>query len=183
MISGGEKPARADDSGPHQLPPLPAVRRSSGEPAAGVRGAAGSANTGVGHLPSGENAGGKSDYQIGDTVTVSCYNGPSKTYTVMGIVQDVQIGNSTHFFILPEEELSVLYPEISDFTGYVNLHTEQDSDQLRRAVFRTVSDQRVAVSGLDDLSAAPLLVQGVFSVCAVRYTRRLSLVKRIKAVD
>ena len=29
---------------------------------------------------------------------------------------------------LPEEELSVLYPEISDFTGCVNLHTEQDSE-------------------------------------------------------
>ena len=95
----------------------------------------------------------RTSYQIGDTVTVSCYNGQSKTYTVMGIVQDVPIGNSTHFFILPEEELSVLYPEISDFTGYVNLHTEQDSDQLRRAVFGAVSDQRVAISGLDDLSA------------------------------
>ena len=238
----------------------------------------------------------RTSYQVGDTVTVSCYNGQEKTYTVMGIVQDVQIGNSTHFFILPEEKLSVLYPEISDFTGYVNLHTEQDSDQLRRAVFSTVSDQRVAVSGLADLSAelerglqkelardygilvfifvfslinlantlitnlltrqqefgvfqsvgmsdrqlsnmlsfeclyyvgitllvtltlgtacslavcrvfdqigmfgtltyhfpvlqvllfgtALLLVQGVFSVCAVRYTRRLSLVERIKAVD
>ena len=238
----------------------------------------------------------RTSYQIGDTVTVSCYNGQSKTYTVMGIVQDAKIGSSTHFFILPEEELSVLYPEISDFTGYVNLHTEQDSDQLRRAVFSAVSDQRVAVSGLDDLSAelerglrgelardygilvfifvfslinlantlitnlltrqqefgvfqsvgmsdrqltnmlsfeclyyvgitllvtltlgtacslvvckvfdqiglfgtltyhfpvlqvllfgtALLLVQGVFSVCAVRYTRRLSLVERIKAVD
>jgi len=238
----------------------------------------------------------RTGYQVGDTVTLSCYNGQSKTYTVMGIVQDVQIGSSTHFFILPEEELSVLYPEISDFTGYVNLHTEQDSDQLRRAVFSAVSDQRVAISGLDDLSAelerglkgelardygilvfifafslinlantlitnlltrqqefgvfqsvgmsdrqltnmlsfeclyyvgitllvtltlgtacslvvckvfdqiglfgtltyhfpvlqvllfgtALLLVQGVFSVCAVRYTRRLSLVERIKAVD
>ena len=238
----------------------------------------------------------RTGYQVGDTVTLSCYNGQSKTYTVMGIVQDVQIGSSTHFFILPEEELSVLYPEISDFTGYVNLHTEQDSDQLRRAVFSAVSDQRVAVSGLDDLSAelerglreelardygilvfifvfslinlantlitnlltrqqefgvfqsvgmsdrqlsnmlsfeclyyvgitllvtltlgtvcslvvcrvfdqigmfgtltyhfpvlqvllfgaALLLVQGVFSACAVRYTRRLSLVERIKAVD
>ena len=238
----------------------------------------------------------RTSYQIGDTVTVSCYNGQSKTYTVMGIVQDAKIGSSTHFFILPEEELSVLYPEISDFTGYVNLHTEQDSDQLRRAVFSAVSDQRVAVSGLDDLSAelerglrgelardygilvfifvfslinlantlitnlltrqqefgvfqsvgmsdrqlsnmlsfeclyyvgitllvtltlgtacslvvcrvfdqiglfgtltyhfpalqvllfaaALLLVQGVFSACAVRYTRRLSLVERIKAVD
>ena len=238
----------------------------------------------------------RTSYQVGDTITVSCYNGQSKTYTVMGIVKDVQIGSSSHFFILPEEELSVLYPEISDFTGYVNLHTEQDSDQLRRAVFSAVSDQRVAVSGLDDLSAelerglrgelardygilvfifvfslinlantlitnlltrqqefgvfqsvgmsdrqlssmlsfeclyyvgitllvtltlgtacslavcrvfdqigmfgtliyhfpsfqvllfaaALLLVQGVFSACAVRYTRRLSLVERIKAVD
>ena len=238
----------------------------------------------------------RTSYQIGDTVTVSCYNGQSKTYTVMGIVQDAKIGSSTHFFILPEEKLPVLYPEISDFTGYVNLHTEQDSDQLRRAVFSAVSDQRVAISGLDDLSAelerglkgelardygilvfifafslinlantlitnlltrqqefgvfqsvgmsdrqlsnmlsfeclyyvgitllvtltlgtacslvvckvfdqiglfgtltyhfpvlqvllfgtALLLVQGVFSVCAVRYTRRLSLVERIKAVD
>ena len=95
----------------------------------------------------------RTGYQVGDTVTLSCYNGQSKTYTVMGIVQDVQIGSSTHFFILPEEELSALYPEISDFTGYVNLHTEQDSDQLRRAVFSAVSDQRVAISGLDDLSA------------------------------
>ena len=95
----------------------------------------------------------RTGYQVGDTVTLSCYNGQSKTYTVMGIVQDIQIGSSSHFFILPEEELSALYPEISDFTGYVNLHAEQDSDQLRRAVFGTVSDQRVTISGLEDLSA------------------------------
>lgn len=95
----------------------------------------------------------RTGYQVGDTVTLSCYNGQEKTYTVMGIVQDVQIGSSSHFFILPEEELSALYPEIADFTGYVNLHTERDSDQLRRAVFSAVSDQRVAVSGLEDLSA------------------------------
>ncbi len=95
----------------------------------------------------------RTGYQVGDTVTLSCYNGQEKTYMVMGIVQDVQIGSSSHFFILPEEELSALYPEIADFTGYVNLHTERDSDQLRRAVFSAVSDQRVAVSGLEDLSA------------------------------
>lgn len=238
----------------------------------------------------------RTGYQVGDTITVSCYNGRTKTYTVMGIVRDVQIGSSSHFFILPEEELAALYPEIPDFTGYVNLHTEQDSNQLRRAVFGAVSDQRVVISGLDDLAselernlqgeltrdygilvfifvfslinlantlitnlltrqqefgvfqsvgmsdrqlskmlsfeclyyvgitllatltmgtvcslavcrvfdrigmfgtltyhfpavqvllfgAALLLVQGVFSVCAVRYTKRLSLVQRIKATD
>ena len=67
----------------------------------------------------------RTGYQVGDTVTVSCYNGQTKSYTVMGIVEDVQIGSSSHFFILPEEELSTLYPEILDFTGYVNIHTEQ----------------------------------------------------------
>ena len=95
----------------------------------------------------------RTGYQVGDTITVSCYNGRTKTYTVMGIVRDVQIGSSSHFFILPEEELSALYPEIQDFTGYVNLHTGRDSNQLRRAVFGAVSDQRVVISGLDDLSA------------------------------
>ncbi|MCI8443383.1 MAG: FtsX-like permease family protein [Provencibacterium sp.] len=95
----------------------------------------------------------RTGYQLGDTITVSCYNGQSRTYTVMGIVEDIQIGCTTHHFILPEEELSFLYPEISDFTGYVNVHTEQDSDQLRRAVFSAVSDQRISVSCLDDLSA------------------------------
>ncbi len=92
-------------------------------------------------------------YQVGDTVTVSCYNGRAKTYTVMGIVEDVPIGGSSHFFILPEEELPALYPEIADFTSYVNLHTERDSDSLRRAVFSAVPDQRVAISGLGDLAA------------------------------
>ena len=95
----------------------------------------------------------RTDYQVGDTVTVSCYNGQRKTYTVMGIVENVPICNTAHFFILPEEELSVLYPEISDFTGCVNVHTGQDSEQLRRAVFGAVSDERVVVSGLNDLTA------------------------------
>ncbi len=95
----------------------------------------------------------RTDYQVGDTVTVSCYNGQTKTYTVMGIVEDIHIGNTAHFFILPEEKLSVLYPEISDFTGYVNVHTRQDSEQLRQAVFRAVPDERVEIAGLDDLAA------------------------------
>lgn len=93
----------------------------------------------------------KTSYKIGDQITLSCYNGRTKTYTVMGIVEDVPIGNTAHFFILPEEELSFLYPEITDFTSYLNIHTEEDSQQLRQAVFRAVSDERVDVSGVEDL--------------------------------
>ncbi len=95
----------------------------------------------------------RTNYQVGDTVTFSCYNGQIKTYTVMGIVENIQLCNSAHFFILPEEELSVLYPEITDFTSYVNLHTEQDSEQLRRMVFRAVPDIRISVSSVDDLAS------------------------------
>ena len=92
----------------------------------------------------------KTIYQVGDTVTFSCYNGQAKTYTVMGIVKDIPICSSAHYFILPEGELSVLYPEISDFTSYVNIHTREDSKELRKAVFGAVSDERVAISGLED---------------------------------
>ena len=92
----------------------------------------------------------KTTYQVGDTVTLSCYNGQTKTYTVMGIVKDIPICSSAHYFILPEGELSVLYPEISDFTSYVNIHTREDSKELRKAVFGAVSDERVAISGLED---------------------------------
>lgn len=96
----------------------------------------------------------KTSYQVGDTVTVSCYNGRTKTYTVMGIVKNIHVGSSTHFFILPEEELSVLYPEIKDFTGYVNLHTDQDDKQLRRAVFDAVTDERITISCVDDMAVS-----------------------------
>ena len=92
----------------------------------------------------------KTTYQVGDTITLSCYNGQAKTYTVMGIVKDIPIGSSAHFFILLEEELSVLYPEISDFASYVNIHTREDGKELRRAVYDAVSDERVAVLGLED---------------------------------
>ena len=95
----------------------------------------------------------RTSYQIGDTITVSCYNGQTKTYTVLGIVKDIKIGNSSQFFILPEEELSVLYPEISNFTGYLNLHTTQAGTQLRQAVFRAVSDEKIAISDLEDMVA------------------------------
>ncbi len=95
----------------------------------------------------------RTSYQIGDTITVSCYNGQTKTYTVLGIVKDIKIGNSSQFFILPEEELSVLYPEISNFTGYLNLHTTQAGTQLRQAIFRAVSDEKIAISDLEDMVA------------------------------
>jgi ABC-type antimicrobial peptide transport system permease subunit len=92
----------------------------------------------------------KTTYQVGDTVTLSCYNGQTKTYTVMGIVGDIPICSSAHYFILPEEELSVLYPEISDFASYVNIHTKGDGKEMRRAVYDAVSDEQVAVLSLED---------------------------------
>lgn len=91
------------------------------------------------------------NFKVGDTVTLSCYNGQTKTYTVMGIVEEIAIGSSSHFFILPVEEFYELYPEIIDFTTYINIHARQDSEQLRQAVFEAVTDERVSISVLDDL--------------------------------
>lgn len=90
------------------------------------------------------------DFAVGDPVTFKCYNGRSKTYKVMGVVDDVNRVMSTDFFILPEEELHVLYPEIDDFTKYVNIHGAKDSLQLRQSIFALVSDPDVAISSVED---------------------------------
>ena len=90
------------------------------------------------------------EFQVGDAVTLRCYNGQSKTYTVMGIVEEARVG-SGQFFILPEEELHSLYPEIADFTAYLNVHAKQDSDWLRRAVYDAATDTRINVVALGDI--------------------------------
>ena len=92
------------------------------------------------------------EYQPGDTVTLESYSGQTKTYTVQGIVKHPQIGPSC-FFILPTEELAVLYPEIDDFTTALNLHTKKDSEQLRQAVFDTVTSDNITISVLGDRTA------------------------------
>ena len=92
------------------------------------------------------------EYKPGDTVTLAAYNGKVKTYTVKGIVEHPQVGNS-NFFILPTEELSVLYPELDSFTAILNIHTKEDNIQLRQAVFDTVTSDKVTISVLDDLVA------------------------------
>ncbi len=90
------------------------------------------------------------EFQVGDRITLRCYNGQNKTYTVMGIVEEVHVG-SGQFFILPEEELHGLYPEIGDFTAYLNIHAGQDSDELRRAVYDAATDTRINVVALGDI--------------------------------
>lgn len=92
------------------------------------------------------------EYKPGDTVTLEAYNGRTKTYTVQGIVKHPWIGPS-NFFILPTEELSALYPEIDDFTTVLNIHAKADSEQLRQAIFDTVTSDNITISVLDDLTA------------------------------
>lgn len=92
------------------------------------------------------------EYRPGDTVTLAAYNGQEKTYTVKGIVQHPQIG-TFNFFILPTEELSVLYSEIDSFTTVLNIHAKTDSEQLRQAVFTAVTSDEITVSVREDLAA------------------------------
>lgn len=92
------------------------------------------------------------DFQVGDQVTLKGYNGNTKTYTVMGIIDDVQVVNTTHFFILPEEELHAIYPEVDNFTTYINVHADAqaNSKQLRQAIFNLINNPDVTISSVED---------------------------------
>ncbi len=90
------------------------------------------------------------DLSVGDSVTVKSNVGIAKTYTVMGIVDFVK-GASYNAFVLPEEELHVLYPEVADFTECINIHTVQTSDAQRQQLYAVLDDPRVSVASLEDL--------------------------------
>ena len=87
---------------------------------------------------------------MGDTVTLQSMDGISKEYTVMGIVDYRKGSGSFASFVLPEEELSTLYPGVEDFTSFVNIHVTQDSDEQRQALYRLVDDPRATISALRD---------------------------------
>lgn len=90
------------------------------------------------------------DLSVGDSVTLKSNVGIVKTYTVMGIVDFVK-GTAYNAFVLPEEELHVLYPEVSDFTVHVNIHTAQNSDVQRQELYAVLDDPRVSIASLEDL--------------------------------
>lgn len=90
------------------------------------------------------------DLSVGDSVTVKSNVGIAKTYTVMGIVDFVK-GASYNAFVLPEEELHVLYPKVADFTECINIHTVQTSDAQRQQLYAVLDDPRVSVASLEDL--------------------------------
>lgn len=92
---------------------------------------------------------------IGDTVTLQSEEGISKDYTVMGIVNTFRKGAGTmQAFVLPEEELRTLYPDIKDFTGYINIHAAQASERQRQALYTLLEDPRVEIASLTDLVAS-----------------------------
>lgn len=90
------------------------------------------------------------DLSVGDSVTIKSNAGITKTYTVMGIVNFVK-GASYHAFVLPEEELHVLYPAVADFTERVNIHVAQASDAQRKKLYAAMDDPRVSIASLEDL--------------------------------
>lgn len=94
------------------------------------------------------------DFSIGDTVTLQSLEGYSKDYTVMGIVDSYQDGSGTmKALIVPETELYTLYPDIEDFTGYINIHVTQASDEQRQALYGLLDDPRITIVSLDDIIA------------------------------
>jgi uncharacterized Zn finger protein (UPF0148 family) len=121
-------------------------------------------------------------------------------YKFIGFVGELHITPTKRWTALPAKHCTVCGIEYVPGSGILKycpacakrIQREKSNESKRRSreqkrmaciELSAKNDRLVAISGLDDLSAALLLVQGVFSACAVRYTRRLSLVERIKAVD
>lgn len=93
------------------------------------------------------------DLSIGDTITLKSQSGFSKDYTVMGIADPVKGTGTTKLLVLPEEELHTLYPDIEDFTAYINVHTTQVSDRQRQALYGLLDDPRISIAALPDVVA------------------------------
>lgn len=90
------------------------------------------------------------DLSIGDTVTLKSQSGYAKDYTVMGIAEAMKGTGTAKLLVLPEEELRTLYPEIEDFTAFINVHTTRVSDQQRRALYGLLDDPRISIDALPD---------------------------------
>ncbi|MDE7207400.1 MAG: FtsX-like permease family protein, partial [Lachnospiraceae bacterium] len=91
------------------------------------------------------------DVSVGDTITLHSMEGASKDYTVMGIVDMIRGSGTVKFFVLPEEELHLFYPDVEDFTGRINIYTPQASDEQRQALYTLFDDPRVEIAALADM--------------------------------
>lgn len=109
------------------------------------------------------------EFSIGDTVTLQSGEGYSKDYTVMGIVDRLpgSGSGSPELFILPEEELHTLYPDIEDFTGFINIHVTQSSDRQRKALYTLLEDPRIEIGTLAD--GVALAETHLRSICLLLY--------------
>ena len=83
--------------------------------------------------------------QIGDVLHLKTYGGQDMDLNVMGIVKEGSrdaTGVLASLFILPEETLHKLYPEVKNFQMVWNVHAAQDSDVLRTQLFQIAEIRR-----------------------------------------
>ncbi len=92
------------------------------------------------------------EFSLGDQIEMKALSGESHVFTVQAIVDKINTGNGGNFFILPEQSLHKLYPDIDNFTTCFNIHCSKDSQQLREGIFSTVTDGRINIISLDDLA-------------------------------
>lgn len=90
------------------------------------------------------------DLSIGDIITLKSQSGNAKDYTVMGIAEPMKGTGTIKLLVLPEEELHTLYPDIEDFTAFINIHMTRVTDGQRRALFELLDDPRISIDALPD---------------------------------
>lgn len=94
--------------------------------------------------------------QIGDVLHLKTYGGQDMDLNVMGIVKEGSrdaTGVLASLFILPEETLHKLYPEVKNFQMVWNVHAAQDSDVLRTQLFQIAENPALTIIVRSDLTA------------------------------
>ena len=102
--------------------------------------------------------------QIGDVLHLKTYGGQDMDLNVMGIVKDGSrdaTGVLASLFILPEETLHKLYPEVKNFQMVWNVHAAQDSDVLRTQLFQIAENPALTIIARSDLTATFKPLSGI----------------------
>lgn len=109
---------------------------------------------------------------IGDVLLCKGYDGQSVEMIVLGIAKgSLDTGVSASPFLVTNETLSKLYPQVSNFNTVWNVYTDKDSEEVRKAVFSATADGRIDITSRKDLAdsledMAGQMIKGLYALVA-----------------
>ncbi len=109
---------------------------------------------------------------IGDVLFCKGYDGQSVQMIVLGIAKgSLDTGVSASPFLVTNETLSKLYPQVSNFNTVWNVYTDKDSEEVRKAIFSATTDGRIDITSRKDLAdsledMAGQMIKGLYALVA-----------------